>query len=78
MMALIKQMFVLDVTDKKLITRQFENVARVVTANLAIYRLNYPHDHSLLPTVRNAVQDILDRKVDLSLREDTPLGRDVS
>lgn len=78
MMALIKQMFVLDVTDKKLIARQFENVAKVVTADLAIYRLDYPHDHSLLPTVRNAVQDILDRKADLSQRMDTPSGREVS
>ncbi len=78
MMALIKQMFVLDVTDKKLLACQFENVAEIVAVDLPIYRLDYPHDHSSLPTVRNAVKDILSQKKGLSQRVEIPSGRDTS
>ncbi len=78
MMELIKQMFVLDVTDKKLVARQFENVGKFITGDLAIYRLDYPRDHSSLPIVRNAVHDILNRKSVLSHSVDVPSGQEVS
>ena len=78
MMALIKQTFVLDVTDRKLLACQFENVAKIVAVDLPTYRLDYPRDHSYLPAVRNAVKDILSQKEGLSQRVEIPSGRDTS
>lgn len=59
LMALIEQMFILDVSDKQLIAEQFKNIGNIVSTNLPIYRLQYPHDHMQLAAVRKAISDRL-------------------
>jgi len=59
LMALIEQMFILDVTDKKLIAQQFKNIGKITSTNLPIYRLQYPHDHTQLTAVHEAISKVL-------------------
>ena len=59
LMVLIEQMFMLDVTDMDLIARQFQNLGKIISSELPIYRLEFPRKHSLLPVVKARVNNVL-------------------
>jgi hypothetical protein len=59
LMTMIKQMFVLDLTDMNVMARQFQNVGKIIATGIPIYRLEYPRKHSLLPEVKASVNGIL-------------------
>ena len=58
-MAMIKQAFLLDITDMSLISRQFKDIGRLMSSDIKIYQLGYPRQHSMLPHVRSRIEDIL-------------------
>ena len=58
-MTMIEQAFLLDITDKSLIARQFNVVGRLVSSGIKIYQLEYPRKHSMLPHVCSRIEDIL-------------------
>ena len=59
MMAMIYSAFSLDPTDKKMITRNFQNVGQAVGERLSLFSLRYPRVHGRLPEVRRAVIESL-------------------
>jgi hypothetical protein len=64
MMAMIYSAFSLDPSDKKLMVRNFRNVGRTIGETLRIHSLRYPRDHGLLPQVRAAVIECVEKLVD--------------
>ena len=59
-MALVESAFRLDITDHKMLTRQFHFLERVAS-KISVRRLAFPRDFSLLPAVREAIlQDLKD------------------
>ena len=57
-MTIIKQMFVLDPTDKELMVQQFRLATSLVESGIPVYCLNYPREHDRLPEVRHAVLEV--------------------
>lgn len=57
LMALVGQTFVLDVTDKILMAKQFRYCGALLDSGLPMFKLRYPRDHTKLPDVRSAVED---------------------
>ena len=53
-MELVKFTYLVDVTDRERLRHDFERLSRVAALHL-IYRLSFPHDFSLLPTVHRAI-----------------------
>ncbi len=58
-MELIKNSFLLDVTDQALLSSQLKKFGRIFGAAIPVYRLAYPRRHDVLPQVRKALQNIL-------------------
>jgi len=59
LISLVEKMFVLNITDKQLIARQFKNICKIVSANLPIYKLQYPREHTQLPMIHKTISEIL-------------------
>jgi hypothetical protein len=59
LISLIKQSFILDVTDKLLIKKQFQNLGGLISSNVRIFSLQYPRKHDLLPAVRSKIESAL-------------------
>lgn len=59
LMAMIEQTFTLDLSDKPLVARQFNNMGRLISSEVNVYRLEYPRKHEMLPLVRSRISDIL-------------------
>lgn len=59
LMALMRQMFILDVEDSKLAAMQLANKGRLLSSGLPVYKLDYPRDFSRLPQVFDLVYDLL-------------------
>jgi len=57
LMSLIEQSFLLDVTDKRLIKKQFDNASEIINASPAVFKLSYPRNHAMLEEVRRAVNN---------------------
>jgi hypothetical protein len=57
MMAAIQSAFSLDPSDRRMITRNFENIGQAISDRLPVFSLRYPRDHKRLPEVRQAVSD---------------------
>ena len=62
LISLVEKMFVLDITEKQLIARQFKNISKIISANLPIYRLQYPHEHTQLPMIHKTISEVLLRQ----------------
>ncbi len=60
MMALVAQTFVLDVTDKQLMVKQFKHCGRLFDNEVLCFQLDYPRKHSRLDDVRNAIENALE------------------
>lgn len=58
LMSLIEQSFLLDVTDKQLIKRQFRTASEIIEVSPVLYRLSYPRKYEMLEEVRNTVKTI--------------------
>ena len=56
LMSIIGQTFLLDVTDKQLIKKQFSNASKMVKTSSAMFKLSYPRNHAMLTEVRKAVK----------------------
>jgi hypothetical protein len=56
LMSIIGQTFLLDVTDRQLIKKQFNNASETVQTLSAIFKLSYPRNHAMLAEVRKAVK----------------------
>ena len=59
LMALIQEAFILDVTDKKLLKKQFRLLGKLTSKNLKIYKLQYPRNYNRLPMVFSEVESFL-------------------
>lgn len=57
--SIIEQVFVLDVTDRRVMAIQFRNVGKLLESGLMISELSYPRDLGVLPVVRAAVEKSL-------------------
>lgn len=54
--ALLKNTFPLDITDRVFIKSQLQNIARIGGNNFFhVYYLNFPRDHTILPKVKDAI-----------------------
>ena len=62
MMAIIHCSFSLDPGDKQLMKRNFHHIGQAINHQIGIYRLRYPRDHVMLPEVRAAVLECVDRR----------------
>lgn len=62
MMAMIHCAFSLDPGDKQLMKRNFHHIGQAINHQIGIYRLRYPRDHVMLPEVRAAVLECVDRR----------------
>ncbi len=61
LMKIIGQTFVLDVTNKLLMKKQFRDIGHIVEAGLSIYNLSFPRQHEMLPKVCARVTEILEQ-----------------
>jgi hypothetical protein len=61
MMSMILCAFSLDPGDKQLLKRNFRHIGQAINHQIGIYRLRYPRDHNMLPEVRAAVLECVDR-----------------
>ena len=59
MMSLIRQLFLLDPLDKKIIADTFYGVSACLTGDIPVYRLGYPHRHKMLEDVHRVIRDIV-------------------
>ena len=59
LMSIIRQSFILDVTDKALIKKQFEIIGNLVKSDIKMFNLQYPRIHSYLPLVRSKINSVL-------------------
>lgn len=59
LMSIIRQTFLLDVTDKKLLKKQFNNASETVITLTAIFKLSYPRNHAMLAEVRKAIKKVM-------------------
>lgn len=57
-MAIVEQTFLLDIKDKRMISKQFTNASEVCEASPAIFRLSYPRQYEILEEARNTVKTI--------------------
>ena len=55
LMKVVAQSFVLDVTDKPAMARQFQAAGELLNGNLSCYEIRYPRDHARLGEVRDAI-----------------------
>ena len=60
LMKIIGQSFLLDVSDKLLMKKQFKNIGLLIKAGLGIYNLSFPRQYELLPKVCTKVIEVLD------------------
>lgn len=58
-MEVVKSAFLLDITDREILRDKFEQFGRVA-ASVPIFRLAFPRDLALLPTIRNAILEHVD------------------
>jgi len=56
MMALVRQTFVLDVTDTSLMARQFKHCGKIFDSKVTCFQLQYPRDHNTLVDVRGVIE----------------------
>jgi hypothetical protein len=59
LMAIIRQSFSLDVTDKGVNATLFKLAGNITDLGIEIFSLSYPRQHDCLPQVQNAVVDVL-------------------
>ena len=55
LMTLIRQLFILDATDMKLIANQFKTINQIVSMPVNIYQLQFPHDFTQLGKVQEVI-----------------------
>lgn len=60
MMALVAQTFVLDVTDKDLMAKQFRHCGKIFDSEIPCFTLDYPRDHNRLDDVRQAIESVVE------------------
>lgn len=60
--SLLRNVFRLDTTDGELLARQFRIFGRFL-AQAPVYRLSYPRDFSILPTVQQRIFDTFEKGV---------------
>lgn len=60
MMSLVAQTFVLDVTDKQLMAKQFQLCGKIFESEFLCFQLNYPRNHSKLDDVRKCIESSLE------------------
>ena len=53
--ALFEQIFLLDITDKELISNQYRNVGKLISADIPTYRIDYPRRYSSLTAVQENI-----------------------
>ena len=56
---LIKHSYILDVSDKAIIAEKFSTTGNIVASGLPVYRLTYPHKHTLLDQIRAVVEGVV-------------------
>jgi energy-coupling factor transporter ATP-binding protein EcfA2 len=61
LMKIIGQTFVLDVTNKLLMKKQFRDIGQIVEAGLGIYNLRFPRQHEMLPKVCARITEALEQ-----------------
>lgn len=54
-MAMIRRRFSIDNKDMEVESRVFRRVSRIISSGVRVFRLQYPHDYSLLPEVRRSI-----------------------
>jgi hypothetical protein len=59
LMAIIRQSFSLDVTDKRVNAKLFRLAGKLTSLGIGIFSLSYPRQHTHLTQVQNAVVDVL-------------------
>ena len=67
MMSLIKQTFVLDPLDKKLIAKLFNILGDFLQTKITIYRIRYPHNHGRLQDTQQAIKSKISTDTNLHL-----------
>ena len=60
MMTLVRQTFVLDVTDISLMARQFKHCGKLFDSKVPCFQLQYTRDHNMLAELRNVIESALD------------------
>ena len=60
-MRLIGQIFIIDVSEKNLYKNLFNNIKKIFSQGVPIYRLSYPHNYTMLPSVQKNVRDIIQK-----------------
>jgi hypothetical protein len=56
-MSIIESTFALDLASRKVVQHNFERVAELMASDLPLFRLQYKRDFSMLPEVRQKVED---------------------
>lgn len=56
-MKLITQIFIIDVSQPGLYGKLFKEIGKIVSNNTPIFYLDYPHDYSLLSSVKRQIKD---------------------
>ena len=59
LMSLIRQLFLLDPLDKKIIAGTFEKLGICLTNGIPVYHLGYPRSYNKLVDVRRAIRDLI-------------------
>ncbi|MGV7235081.1 MAG: hypothetical protein ACQ9ET_02385 [Nitrosomonadaceae bacterium] len=59
MMALVAQIFMLDIADKPLLARQFKYASALLESDVRCFQLDYPRDHGFLIEVRMAIEQAI-------------------
>lgn len=54
-MAMFEQIFLLDIMDKKIISQQFRNTEKIISAEIPTFRIDYPRKYTLLPAIRESI-----------------------
>jgi hypothetical protein len=57
-MKLVEKMFILDVTETKNITQQFQNKGKIINSDIDAFELHYPRKHSILETVQTRISNL--------------------
>ena len=63
LMALVRQLFLLDPLDKRIIAKTFEALGACLQGGIPVYRLDCPHNHSLLKEVHSAITGLMSDSV---------------
>ena len=59
LMTIIEQTILLDTSELSLAARQFNNMGKLISSGVKLYRLEYPRNYSMLPQIRSRIEDLL-------------------